>query len=543
MKLKWPIFSLLLIALLAPYSLTAQDEDALTSADMPWWNDRVFYEIFVRSFQDSDGDGIGDIQGMIDRLDYLNDGDPATTDDLGITGIWLMPVNGSPSYHGYDVTDFYSINPDYGTMEDFREFMAEAEARGIVVITDLVVNHTSELHPWFVASAAGEAPYEDFYIWADENPGYLGNERQVVWHPTPDEDRYFYGTFARELPDLNLTDPAVTAELQEVARFWLEDVGVHGFRLDAIQHLIEDGEEQVNTPATRDWLVDFHDYLESVAPDVLTIGEVWTSSFTSSRYVDESVDMVFEFELAEEMLGAAFGRRASDFMGRQDQILEFYPPGQMAVFLTNHDQDRVISQLLDDPTRARMAASLLLTHPGVPFIYYGEEIAMAGEGSHPAVRTPMHWDDSPTAGFTSADEPWAALTEGVEQANVAAQTNDPDSMLSHYRDLIHLRNAEPALRRGLLAQIEADTSRVYPILRYTEDEILLVLINLSDDPQENVLLTYDGVATALPQDMTPEVIYGDLDIAAPEINDAGGFTDYMPAATLPPLSTTVIRLR
>ncbi len=531
------LLGLALALLLAPYPIRAQE--ATPTEELPWWNDRVFYEIFVRSFQDSDGDGIGDIQGMIQRLDYLNDGDPTTTDDLGITGIWLMPINASPSYHSYDVTDYYTLNPDYGTMDDLREFIAEAEARGIAVITDLVVNHTSELHPWFVASRAGEALYTDFYVWADEDPGYRGDQRQVVWHP--DGERYFYGTFGRELPDLNMTSPDVTAELYEVARFWLEDVGIDGFRLDAIQHLIEEGENQVNTIPTREWLVNFHNYIESVAPEAMTVGEVWTNSLTSSRYVDESVDMVFEFGLAEEMIGAAFGRRASDLLQSQAQILDFYPPGQIAIFLSNHDQDRVVSQLLNDPTRARMAASLLLTHPGVPFVYYGEELGMAAEGSHPAVRTPMQWEDSPAGGFTIGT-PWSPLTETLAEANVAAQTDDPASMLSHYRDLIHLRNAEPALRRGLLAQIEADNSRIYTVLRYTEDDTLLVLINLSDDPEE-ALLSYDGAVTALPQALTAEVIYGDLTIRTPEINDAGGFTDYAPAEVLPPLSTTIVRLR
>ncbi|MBN1965655.1 MAG: alpha-amylase, partial [Anaerolineae bacterium] len=173
---------------------------------LPWWNDRVFYEVFVRSFYDSDGDGIGDLRGLIERLDYLNDGDPATTDDLGITGIWLMPIAQSPSYHGYDVTDYYTIEEDYGTNADFLELMGAAHARGIVVIVDLVMNHTSSEHPWFVASAAGDPAYTDWYLWRDDNPGYVSPWGSPTWH-LADNGRYYFGLFWSGMPDLNYMNP------------------------------------------------------------------------------------------------------------------------------------------------------------------------------------------------------------------------------------------------------------------------------------------------------------------------------------------------
>ena len=183
--------------------------------DYPWWNDTVFYEIFVRSFYDSDGNGIGDLNGVIEKLDYLNDGDPTTSEDLGVTGIWLMPIMVSPSYHGYDVVDYFQVDPDYGTNEDFLRLMDEAHARGIRVIVDLVMNHTSNAHPWFLDSQNPDSDKREWYIWADENPGYRGPDGQVVWHNNP--SGYYYGIFWSGMPDLNYENPDVTAAMFEAA--------------------------------------------------------------------------------------------------------------------------------------------------------------------------------------------------------------------------------------------------------------------------------------------------------------------------------------
>ena len=199
-----------------------------------WWNDTVFYEVFVRSFQDSDGDGIGDLQGLIDRLDYLNDGDPATASDLGVTGIWLMPVAQSPSYHGYVTADYYTVEQDYGSNEGFQRLIDEAHRRGIKVLVDLVLNHTSIEHPWFIDSASGpDSDKRDWYIWRPSDDGsrapWVGGG--PVWHKQG--DAYYFGLFWEGMPDLNYRNPEVTAEMQNAARFWLEEMGVDGFRLDA----------------------------------------------------------------------------------------------------------------------------------------------------------------------------------------------------------------------------------------------------------------------------------------------------------------------
>ena len=186
------------------------------AADRPWWGDRVFYEVFVRSFADSDGDGIGDLRGLTERLDYLNDGDPGTTDDLGVTALWLMPVAESPSYHGYDVTDYRTVEPDYGTTEDFKALIAAAHARGIDVIVDLVMNHTSIDHPWFQDARTPGSAHDDWYVWSDTDPGVRRSRPEPVWHR--DGDRCYYGYFWEGMPDLNLTNPAVTAEIDGIAR-------------------------------------------------------------------------------------------------------------------------------------------------------------------------------------------------------------------------------------------------------------------------------------------------------------------------------------
>ena len=238
-----------------------------------WWNDRVFYEVFVRSFYDSDGDGIGDFNGLIEKLDYLNDGDPSTTGDLGITGLWLMPIFPSPSYHGYDVTNYREINPDYGTLNDFRHFLAEAHSRGIAVILDFPINHTSSQHPWFVESSNPESGYADWYVWEDEDPGYGGPWGQQVWHEL--DGRYYYGVFWGGMPDLDFENPDVTMEMVDVSRFWLEEVGVDGFRMDAIKYMVPDGRIQENTVQNLAWLEAYRDELGTIRPDVFVVGEVW----------------------------------------------------------------------------------------------------------------------------------------------------------------------------------------------------------------------------------------------------------------------------
>ncbi len=505
-----------------------------------WWNDTVFYEIFVRSFYDSDGDGVGDINGLIEKLDYLNDGDPASDEDLGITGIWLMPISESPSYHGYDVVDYYTVDEEYGTNQDFQRLMDEAHQRGIRVIVDLVLNHTSSQHPWFQDSRDEASDYHDWYIWSDSNPGYAGPWGQGVWHKS--FNSYYYGVFWSGMPDINLRNAEATAQLQDVARFWLEEMDVDGFRLDAIKHLIEDGPAQENTNATHDWLGEFYTFYKSVDPKAFAVGEAWTGTRELLDYTGDEVDVVFAFDLAEDMLNTARGPFAREVGERTAQMVADFPAGQYATFLANHDQNRLMSQLLGDEDQAMLAATLLLTSPGVPFLYYGEEIGMLGTKPDEDIRRPMQWSKRLlNAGFSSG-LPWRLPEGDYRTKNVAAQTNDPNSLLSHYRDLIHLRNQHPALRTGEWLRVDSSSEHIYAFLRYTTEEVLLVVVNAHQKA-----ITIDNYSLSLGAGpLTNGVqaipLIGLDNPRAPELNSQGGFSNYAPFLSIPAKGFAVVQL-
>lgn len=449
-----------------------------TPAPVPaaWWQNAVFYELFVRSFADGDGDGDGDLQGLMARLDYLNDGDPAGGQDLGVTGLWLMPVFSSPSYHGYDVTDYTTVNPDYGSNDDFRAFVDEAHRRGVRVIVDMVLNHTSDEHPWFLDSASGPgAERRDWYIWAEDNPGHSGPQAQVVWHER--EGDYYYGFFESGMPDLNLQNPEVTAALYEVARFWIEDMDVDGFRLDAARHYVEEGGTLMHTPATHAWLQGLYGYVRDLDPDTLTVAEVWDVSDVVATYVGTDVDLAFEFSLAKAILLSVNEGGVTPLASALKDLQRLYPRGGYATFLTNHDQDRVMNVVTRDESKARLAATILLTLPGVPFLYYGEEIGMTGSKPDPQIRTPMQWTAGPQAGFTTGT-PWQSINEGYEERNVEVQAADASSLLNHYRALIALRQAYPALGSPNLHVLESAGRGVLAYLRATDEEAILVVLNL-----------------------------------------------------------------
>jgi alpha-amylase len=504
----------------------------VTSLDQPgWWHDRVFAEVFVRSYADSDGDGIGDLQGMMSKLDYLNDGDPATTTDLGLTGLWLMPTFPSPSYHGYDVTDYRGVNPDYGSLADMKALVAAAHKRGVAVILDLPLNHTSSEHPWFVASEKGTAPYADWYVWADSPQG-------SNWQP--DGKRFYYAAFGADLPDLNLENPDVTAEVTADAEYWLTDVGVDGFRLDAAKHLIEDGATLENTPETHEWWETFRAATEQKSPGALLLGEVWDTPQNSASYVPDDLDLTFDFALASIDVGAAQSGDGSSVERALAKITTLYPASSgFGAFLTNHDQDRVASQLRGDAGAIRVTADLLLTGPGVPFIYYGEEIGMTGAKPDERIRTPMRWDaTSPAAGFSTHD-PWEAMSNDPASVNVATETGDPGSLLSHYRDLIRLRAAHPALATGAWTAVDTDAPGVVASLRTSPTETALVLTNVGTTAAIPTLTLAAGPLCGTP---AADEVFGTADIATPSISATGGFNGYRPVDALPLRSSVVIVL-
>ncbi len=456
------------------------------SEGYPWWNDTVFYEIFVRSFYDSDGNGVGDFQGLTEKLDYLNDGDPATTDDLGITGIWLMPINPSPSYHGYDVTDYYDINPDYGSMEDFKIFLEEAHNRGITVIIDLVINHTSTKHAWFQASTNPESEYREYYNWQETRPPIADWHK---WNPTGD---YYYGLFWEGMPDLNLRSEVVTEEIYQIAGFWLYEVGVDGFRLDAARHLIEDGSDFSNTPETHDWWKGFRTFYQEINSNAMMIGEIWDISANVIEYLEgDELDLAFNFDLASAYLRAAKNGVVTQLKTVISNDIDRYPSMQFGSFLTNHDQNRLMSQIKSED-KNKIAAALLLTGPGVPFLYYGEEIGMSGMKPDEDIRTAMQWSNQTNAGFTSG-KPWRINDDYYGDISVSYQTDDPDSLLSWYRQLIHLRNDHIALRVGdtYIVDVDTDSKAIFSMLRTSDDETILVLINLAGAPIDSFSLGFD----------------------------------------------------
>ena len=434
----------------------------------------MFYEVFVRSFADSNGDGIGDIDGLISRLDALNDGDPATTTDLGVTGLWLMPVMPSPSYHGYDITDYRAINPDYGTLADFQALVEAAHTRGIAVVIDFPINHTSSLNPWFVASEKGDPSRADWYVWSSTAPAAPG------WHKAG--DRWYYGTFGANMPDLNLQSPAVTAEVTDIARYWLGEVGVDGLRLDAAKMLIETDRVTENTDATHGWLRTFTAAVHATRPDALVLGEVWDLSQVSAGYVPADLDMTFEFGLAQATLDSLRAGTAARLANALIEVAGLEQSAGFGSFLTNHDQDRVASQLDGDLASLKLAAGLLLTGPGTPFIYYGEEIGLTGSKPDELIRTPMPWDGSDPAGGFTTGTPWEPLADGWQTTNVAAARADPESLLARYRDLIRLRAAHPALQHGAILPVVSASDAVVATLRADATETLLVVANVSADP-------------------------------------------------------------
>ncbi len=467
--------------LLIPDYITVSERD---KTHLDWWNNTVFYEAFVRSFYDSDGDGIGDFNGFTEKLDYLNDGDPNTDDDLGITGIWLMPINPSPSYHGYDVTDYYGINPDYGTISEFQTFLDAAHARGIKVIIDLVMNHCSSDHPWFIDSKNSQNNKRNYYRWLPDHPGYNGPWGQNVWHWH--NSGYYYGLFWGGMPDLNYEEPQVVDSMFQVAEYWLDDIGVDGFRLDAVSFIFEDGSDLDHVPATFQFWKDYNTYTKSVAPESFSVGEAWTNTSTIVNYVeDDGLDFCFEFDLAGTILNTVNNGNAASLYSKMTEVYNVYPHLQWGTFLTNHDMNRVMNSLSQNQDKNKLAASIYLTLPGVPFIYYGEEIGMLGEKPDEYIRTPMQWSSGYQAGFTTGI-PWQSINYNYTTFNVETEFTDTTSLLHRYKKLIKIRNLKPSLRTGDYLETRADNEAVYSFLRVTENDTALVIVNTSAGSVYNV---------------------------------------------------------
>lgn len=506
-----------------------------------WWNDEVFYEVFVRSFYDSDGDGIGDFNGLTEKLDYLNDGDPNTDTDLGVTGLWLMPMMPSPSYHGYDVTDYRDVEPDYGTMEDFKTFLDAAHARGIKVIIDFVMNHSSSQHPWFLNARTGpNAAYRDWYRWSAFNPNQSGPWGQNVWHNY--NSNYYFGIFWGGMPDLNYENEEVKAEIFDITNFWIDEVGVDGFRIDAVRYLVEDGGNMSSTPETFQVLEEFNTVYKAANPDALTVGEVWTSTPEVLQYVQDGdkMDLCFEFDLASGILNSINAGSPSTLDNQLRFINASYPPLQMATFLTNHDIDRVYGVLGTSISKMKLAATLYLTMPGVPFLYYGEEIGMLGSGPDENKRKPMQWDESANGGFTTGT-PWYPLNSNYTSFNVEEFQADDNSLWNHYRRLIKWRHAYEPLRKGYYMPVDANNSNILAYARIWNDEAIITANNFTANSTGNISLSMAGTDLSAGTYFAYDLMSG-TDLGTITIESDGSFSGFTPNVTLGTRESIIIRL-
>jgi len=490
-----------------------------------WWQRGLIYHIYPRSFMDASGDGVGDLLGVRERIDYLA--------WLGVDAFWLSPIYPSPmADFGYDVSDYTGIHPLFGTMPEFDALLGEAHRRGLRVILDLVPNHTSDQHPWFLESRASRSsPKRDWYLWRDPGPdgGPPNNWLSVfgggAWEPDPETGQYYYHAFLKQQPDLNWRNPSVQGAMLNAMRFWL-DKGVDGFRVDVMWHLIKDDQFRDNpkNPAYvpgRD--SPYRGLIPAYSSDQPMVHEVVARMRRLLDSYDERV-MIGEIYLPVDQLVTYYGRdqleahmpfnfqlitlpwEARRIAAAVDQYEASLPPGGWPNWvLGNHDRSRIASRV--GPEQARVAAMLLFTLRGTPTLYYGDEIGMRdvpipservqdpyerrvpGRGRDPE-RTPMQWEASPGAGFT-AGEPWLPLSADSERCNVAVQRADPTSMLSLHRRLIALRRAEPALAVGAYRPLET-TADVMAYLREWDGKRFLVALNLGHTWQQLALGPHAG---------------------------------------------------
>jgi oligo-1,6-glucosidase len=490
-----------------------------------WWRAAVVYQIYPRSFADSDGDGVGDLRGIIGRLDYLA--------ALGIDVVWLSPVYPSPQDdNGYDISDYQDIEPVFGTLADFDELLAGVHERGMRLIMDLVVNHTSDEHPWFVESRASkDSPKRDWYWWREKPNTWVSFFSGSMWELDEATGEYYLHLFSRKQPDLNWENPEVRRAVYSMMNWWL-DRGVDGFRMDVINMISKDPglTTYLCGPRIHEFLQEMHREVFDGRDALLNVGEMPHVTLEQARLFTDparkELDMVFQFEHVNlDQRGSkwdSFPLRLTDLkesFGRwQRGLLEV---GWNSLYWNNHDQPRIVSRWGDDGEHRVRSAKLLGTvlhlHRGTPYVYQGEELGMtnvpfdsieafrdieslnhyaeataAGEGpeavlaamrpmSRDNARTPMQWDGGENAGFTTG-EPWIPLNPNHSEINAEAALEDPDSVLHHYRRLIELRHAEPAVVDGDFTMLLEDDERIYAFTRALGDTELLVVANFSGEP-------------------------------------------------------------
>ena len=508
-----------------------------------WWKKSVVYQVYPKSFQDSNGDGHGDLNGIRQRLPYLK--------ELGIDVIWLNPIYASPQVdNGYDISDYTAIEPTLGTMEDFDALLAEAHEMGLKIILDLVVNHTSDQHKWFLeAKKSKDNPYHDYYIWKDEVPNNWGSSfGGSTWEYVPEVDQYYLHLFAKEQPDLNWDNPVVRQEVYDILRFWL-DKGIDGFRMDVITLISKD-------PAYPDGPVvqnkaygsyyagcatgpHVHEYLQEMNREVLSKYDIMTVGEAPHTSADEAMDytgadrgelnMVFHFDhmhLDYDENGK-YARNRVKLTDLKQVFTEWDEKmnacgGWNSLYWSNHDQARAVTRFGDESPKyrvvsAKMLGTALHMLQGTPYIYEGEEIGMTNAffnkiedyrdvealdifkdftgrkgfsakdtlellrlKSRDNARTPMQWSAEKNAGFSEA-EPWIAVNDNYKTINAEASVKDPKSVFSYYKKLVQLRHEIPVITNGVYKLLDADNEKVYTYLRKNEDETLLVICNFTKE--------------------------------------------------------------
>lgn len=444
-------------------------------------NARVYYQIFVGSFSDSNGDGIGDLRGIINRFDYLNDGDSNSGLSLGVEGIWLSPIFSSPSYHKYDATNYYKIDPQFGTMEDLQELIDLCHSRNVQIILDLVINHTSRSNKWFQSfvdahvSGNTENEYYDFYSWAEQK------KNGVTYSKISGTEQYYECNFSTDMPELNFDNPAVRQSMVDLANFYL-DMGVDGFRFDAAKYIYY-GDEQQN--------VEFWDWylaeLRSIKPDIYTVAEVWSADNAVIPYYS-STDC-FNFTMSQSdgrvAVTAAGGNVNTYTQYIQTylaQIQEQRQDAMLMTFIANHDMDRAAGYLTVASGRAHMAANLSILTPGSPFIYYGEEIGLLGSrgGSNTDAnrRLAMLWGD----GDTVKNPVGSTYSTAQSNGTVADQLPNGLSLYNHYKKLIMIRKANPEIAYGTFQAVAGTGSKIGGFISTYKGQTVLVLHNTTTKP-------------------------------------------------------------
>ncbi len=496
-----------------------------------WWKSAVIYQVYPKSFQDTNGDGVGDLPGVIQRLDYLK--------ELGVDGIWLSPIYASPQVdNGYDISDYQAIYPVFGTMENFEELVKEAKARGISIILDLVLNHTSDQHRWFwEAKKSRENPYHDYYVWRDGTPDCPPNDMMSgfggsAWEYVPEVGQYYFHQFAPEQPDLNWDNPKVRRELYDMILFWM-DKGVEGFRLDVIDQIAKEPDAKITANGPK-----LHDYLRELSRETfqkgyyVTVGEAWGADLERARLYSapdgSELSMVFQFEHMglDQQPGKEKWDLAPLSLTKLKACMERWQKGLHgcgwnSLFLDNHDLPRIVSRWGNDgeyrAESAKMLATMIHGMQGTPYIYQGEELGMTNiklpieehedletinmyhervaEGYDPEdvmrsidarsrdnARTPMQWSDGEYAGF-SAVKPWMPVNPNYLTVNAEAQQKDPQSVFHYYRRLIALRKEYPIFVEGDFCLLEAESEQLMVYTRNTDDASLLVVCNFTGEPQ------------------------------------------------------------